>query len=60
MVLGIEGSPRKSGNSHKTLGYEIVEELPVLGLFDRDIVAKQESIIEKARLAGQKLAKAIA
>jgi multimeric flavodoxin WrbA len=37
-------------------GYEIIEELPVLQLFDRGIIANHPDILERARLAGQKLA----
>lgn len=38
------------------MGYEIVEELPILRLFDRGIVARHEDIMGRARSAGQKLA----
>jgi len=41
------------------LGFEIVAELPVLGLFDRGIIARNSEVIEQARLAGQKLADAL-
>lgn len=41
------------------LGYEIVEELAVLQLFDRGIIKKHPDILEKARTAGQKLSQAI-
>lgn len=40
----------------EALGYEIVEELPILRLFDRGIIAKHEDIIEQAKSAGRKLA----
>lgn len=41
------------------LGFEIVEELAVLRLFDRGIISKHENLIEQAQAAGQKLAKAL-
>jgi multimeric flavodoxin WrbA len=41
------------------LGFEIVAELPILGLFDRGIIAKNSEAIEQARLAGQELADAL-
>lgn len=37
-------------------GYEIIEELPVLQLFDRGIISKHPEILERARCAGKKLA----
>jgi len=40
-------------------GFEIVTELPVLGLFDRGIVSKNEDILQQAHLAGQQLANAL-
>ncbi|NDV23171.1 flavodoxin family protein [Desulfovibrio sp. JC022] len=43
----------------EALGYEIVEELPVLRLFDRGIIAEHQEIMERAQNAGIKLAKAI-
>ncbi|WP_419780948.1 flavodoxin family protein [Maridesulfovibrio sp.] len=43
----------------EALGYEIVEELPVLRLFDRGIIAEHQELIERAQNAGLKLAKAI-
>lgn len=41
------------------MGYEIVEEIPVLGLFDRGIVTGEEAVIRQAVEAGQKLARAL-
>jgi hypothetical protein len=38
------------------LGYEIVAELPVLGLFDRGIVARRPDLVAQAHAAGRKLA----
>ncbi|NDV26635.1 flavodoxin family protein [Desulfovibrio sp. JC010] len=43
----------------EALGYEIVEELPVLRLFDRGIIVEHQEIIDRATNAGIKLAKAI-
>ena len=37
-------------------GYEIIEELPVLELFDRGIIKNHPEILERARRAGKKLA----
>lgn len=41
------------------LGFEIVEELPILRLFDRGIIARHEELIEQAKNAGRTLAKAL-
>ncbi len=41
------------------LGYEIIEELPVLKLFDRGAISKQQDILKQAHLAGHKLAQAL-
>ncbi len=43
----------------EALGYEIVDELPVLRLFDRGIIADHQEIMDRARNAGIKLAAAI-
>lgn len=43
----------------EALGYEVIVELPILRLFDRGIIAKQEDVLETARLAGEKLAKSL-
>lgn len=41
------------------LGYEIVTEIPILGLFDRGVVSRQDALMESATQAGRKLAEAI-
>lgn len=41
------------------LGYEIVAELPILRLFDRGIIKKHQDILQQAKDAGMKLAKAL-
>ena len=41
------------------MGYEIVEELPVLRLFDRGIIARHDDLMAKAREAGRTLANAL-
>lgn len=41
------------------LGYEIAAELPVLGLFDRGIIAKHGDILDMARSLGRELAQGI-
>lgn len=41
------------------MGYEIVEELPVLRLFDRGIIAKHDDIMNRAHAAGHALANAL-
>lgn len=43
----------------EALGYEIVEELPVLRLFDRGIIAEHQEIMDRAHKAGLQLAQAI-
>jgi hypothetical protein len=43
----------------EALGYEVVGELAVLGLFDRGIVVKKEEILVKASLLGRDLVKSI-
>lgn len=40
-------------------GFEIVEELPVLNLFDRGIIAKHDDLVERATNAGKALAAAL-
>ena len=40
----------------EALGFDVVEEISVFGIFDRGAVAKQADILEQARAAGQKLA----
>ncbi len=37
------------------LGFEIVEELPVFGLFDRGVIAKRKELLDRAFEAGRKL-----
>lgn len=41
------------------MGFEIVEELPILRLFDRGVIARHEELIERARKAGETLAQAL-
>jgi len=41
------------------LGYEILAELPVLGLFDRGIVAKHRDVLDQAQRLGRELAQAL-
>ncbi|HEA70159.1 MAG TPA: flavodoxin family protein [Desulfobacterales bacterium] len=43
----------------EALGYEILEEFPVFGIFDRGAVKKDEKIMTKASELGRKLAKSI-
>ena len=43
----------------EALGYEILKELPVFGIFDRGAVKKDEEILTKASELGRKLAKSI-
>lgn len=43
----------------EALGYEIVEELAALRLFDRGVIARHENLIGQARAAGRKLADAL-
>ena len=43
----------------ETLGYEVVGELDVFGLFDRGIVIKKEEILVKASMFGRDFAKSI-
>ena len=43
----------------EALGYEVVGELTVFGLFDRGIVIKKEEILVKASILGMDLAKSI-
>lgn len=43
----------------EALGYDIVAELPVLGLFDRGRIAKHQDLLDQARRAGRELAQAI-
>jgi len=43
----------------KALGYEILEEFPVFGIFDRGAVKKDEEIMTKASELGRKFAKSI-
>lgn len=43
----------------KALGYEIVGELPVYGIFDRAKVKDEEEIMTRARQMGHKLAKSL-
>ena len=43
----------------EALGYEVVGELAVLGLFDRGIVIKKEDILVKASMLGRDLVKSI-
>jgi multimeric flavodoxin WrbA len=40
----------------EALGYEIVDELPVFGVFDKGAVKKEEEIMAKARAVGSHLA----
>ncbi|MBW2557336.1 MAG: flavodoxin family protein [Deltaproteobacteria bacterium] len=44
----------------QALGYEIFEELPVLKIFDRGAVKKEEEILMKASELGRRFAKSIA
>ncbi len=44
----------------QALGYEIVDEIPVLQLFDRGIVKEREDLLTRAREAGKKLGEAAA
>lgn len=41
------------------LGYEIAAELPVLGLFDRGVIAKHRHILDQARNLGRELAQGL-
>lgn len=41
----------------QSLGYEIVDEIAVFGLFDRGIIKRQTAILEKAVESGKKLAR---
>lgn len=41
------------------MGFEIVEELPILRLFDRGIIAKHDELIERAKNAGRNLAETL-
>lgn len=43
----------------EALGYEILKEFPVFGIFDRGAVKKDEEIVTKASELGRKLAKSI-
>ena len=43
----------------EALGYEIVEEISVFGVFDRGIIKKEAHILEQARHAGEKLKNAV-
>ncbi len=43
----------------EALGYEIIAELPVMGLFDKGLLATHEAIVERGRAAGEMLAEAI-
>jgi len=43
----------------EALGYEVVGELAVFGLFDRGIVKKKEEILVKASILGKDLGKSI-
>lgn len=43
----------------EALGFEIVEELAVLSLFDRGHISKHEKLMEQAKTAGHKLANAL-
>ena len=43
----------------EALGYEVVGELAVFGLFDRGIVKKKKEILVKASILGRDLAKSI-
>jgi multimeric flavodoxin WrbA len=43
----------------EALGYEILQEFPVFGIFDRGAVKKDEEIVTKASELGRKLAKSI-
>jgi multimeric flavodoxin WrbA len=43
----------------EALGYEILQEFPVFGIFDRGAVKKDEEMVTKASELGRKLAKSI-
>ncbi len=43
----------------EALGYEILEEFPVFGIFDRGVVKKDEEILTKASELGRRFAKSI-
>ncbi|XPV76902.1 MAG: hypothetical protein ACNI27_02980 [Desulfovibrio sp.] len=43
----------------EALGYEVVEEIAVLKLFDRGIIAKDEALMAQGREAGIKLGNAL-
>ncbi|MBN2179948.1 MAG: flavodoxin family protein [Deltaproteobacteria bacterium] len=43
----------------EALGYEIIDELPVFGLFDKGAVKKEEKIMAKARAVGLNLASSL-
>ncbi|MEA1985632.1 MAG: flavodoxin family protein [Euryarchaeota archaeon] len=45
------------GKPLNALAYDIVEELPVIGYFDRGIVAEDKDVLQSAFEAGQRLAK---
>jgi len=43
----------------KALGYEVIDELPVLGLFDKGLVKHKEEILVRASGLGRNLAKSL-
>lgn len=43
----------------EALGYQIIAELPVFGVFDRAKVKTQEAVMQQARQMGRDLAQAL-
>ena len=41
----------------ESFGYEIIDEFPVLRLFDRGIISKEEDLLQRAQAAGYELAR---
>jgi len=55
MGFALEGMRR----SVEYLGYEVVGELPVFGLFERGAVAKEEAVLLQAEACGRELARSL-